>query len=185
MDVLKHILGVYLDTAITRLYWRNTLFSSDEFTKILEHLKTKNKDDTVQDLKQNLFRVIMRNMLYMSKHGHGGDFTIPNIVEIYMLYGLYSNDPLCCLQLTDVLLNNQYQQLSFINNVVCTNNFPSKYDSYTHLHDFVVECEHISHFVKEKNATCDKNECVHDNIDKILETISDVLGTEPATEDAH
>ena len=92
MNLDEHIentLGKFIDIAVRDLYWNNPLFSSKDFSKILHHIKT-HKDDVcvVKEQKKRLFCVILRNILYLAKKDYkDGNFNIPYITEIYLLYG--------------------------------------------------------------------------------------------------
>ena len=84
--------------------------------------------------------------------------------------------------MTDVFFDNKVNQVAFLNNLVSTNNLPSKYDSYNTLYDFVVECIHMSQFVDGKNKKCNAssshNTSLPNSVDKILETIITLIDTD-------
>ena len=183
---IENMLGKFIDIAVRDLYWNNSLFSSNDFSKILTHLEKYKDICVVKEQKKRFFCVILRNMVYMSKKDQKqGNFNIPYIAEMYFAYALYVRNPTYLLQMSDILFDNKQNQLAFLNNVVSTNNFPSKYDSYNKLYDFVLECTHMSNFVNSKdkcqtNMThthCD-NTSLPNSIDKILETITKILDSE-------
>jgi|TARA_B100000902_G_C27247613_1_gene883454 hypothetical protein len=190
MDVdsfIEELLGKFVDIAIYDLYWNNSLFVSPEFSKIVTDLAAKDKCLKVATEKKRLFRVIIRNMVYMAKCKtcSSSNFRIPYIFEMYFLYGLYVKNPMYFFNvLPDITFNQQEHQLTFLHKVVCNNNFPSKYDCHCELYDFAIECEHMSKFVAEKKATTGSvcsgttTSSSTSSIDKIIETITKLIESE-------
>tara|TARA_Y100000768_G_scaffold351052_1_gene301682 strand:- start:5180 stop:5830 length:651 start_codon:yes stop_codon:yes gene_type:complete len=192
MDVdtfIEELLGKFVDIAIYDLYWNNSLFSSNEFSTIVTELAAKDKVLKVSTEKKKLFSVIIRNIVYMAKCNKctTGNFRVPYIFEMYFLYGLYVKNPMYFFNIgTDILLNQQEHQLTFLHKVVHNNNFPSKYDCHCDLYDFAIECEHMSKFVVEKKkktaGVCGTSSTTStestNSIDKIIETITKLIESE-------
>lgn len=188
--VIEEQIGILMDSAVHDLYWSNSIFSSDEFCEIVEELEKKNnKTLVVPDIKKRLFREILRNLICMSRSkSNEGHFYVAHILPIYILHALYIKNLLSIVNSTDILYNDK-QQLSFLNSLVCTYNFPSQYDNKCKLLSFAKECANMSNFVRNKGSGAaimkskrEENPCnatsLPNSIDKIIETISKVLESE-------
>lgn len=191
--ILEEQMGTLIDSIVHDLYWSNSMFSSCEFAEIVHELKQADEDiQKVPEMKKRLFREIMRNLICLSmSKNHEGHFHVSHILPIYVLHGIYIKNVFSIINTSDILYNPRHQ-LSFINSLICTYNFPSQYDSKCKLLRFAEECKNMSDFVKTKGSSCASTKPPHsqttqsqcsattlpNSIDKIIETISKVLETE-------
>ena len=149
-NVLEDTIGNFIDHTIYELYWNNSLFSSEEFDKIIQEIRDDVVCADVITLKKRLFREILRNLIILSHCStYSGSFRTLYIVPIYVLYNMYQKQVI--FSSIDFLINEK-SQLSFLNSVISTSDFPSKYDSREELLYFAKECASLSKFVSDKNC---------------------------------
>ncbi len=149
-NVLEDTIGNFIDHTIYELYWNNSLFTSEEFDKIIKEIRDDGICADVITLKKRLFREILRNMIILSHCStYSGSFRTLYIVPIYVLYNMYQKQVI--FSSVDLLFNEK-SQLSFLNSIISTTDFPSKYDSREELLYFAKECASLSKFVSEKNC---------------------------------
>lgn len=189
--VIEEQIGMLIDSVVHDLYWSNSMFSSFEFGEIVHELESTDALK-VPEIKKRLFREIMRNLICLSmSKSHEGHFQVSHILPIYILHGIYVKNIFSIINTSDILYNTKHQ-LSFVNSLICTYNFPSQYDTTCKLLSFARECLNMSEFVRQKGASCPPPPCVKsrqssvdcspstlpNSIDKIIETITKVLETE-------
>ena len=152
--ILEEQMGTLIDSIVHDLYWNNSMISSCKFSEIVNEIEATDDDvKKVPDIKKKLFTEIMRNLICNSMlQNHNGHYHVAHILPIYVLHGIYVKNIFSIINTSEILYNSKHQ-LSFINSLVCTYNFPSQYDTKCKLLSFANECKNMSDFVKKNRGS--------------------------------